>query len=550
MSQEVLAELLAIPEHREWIVYEGLGDGKVLKEYLKHPLSASKKILVLDQEVTDLNALHLSEKRLSFFHGDDTEKFSIFLMNLAKDPLEIAKIQNGTFIRNLDAFLVHRKSYEKLEFILKEGLKLSTSYLGHKQDGLLGLKYVFQNTSWIEKTPGVDLLKNIFKGLPAIVASTGPSLKKSLPEIAAAQDKAVIVCPDASLKILLSAGIRPHFVCSLEREMASRPFFEKISGDDLKETHLVAYPVVPYGVISAFAGHQWMGYRTYRSQGFFETQVPRGYLMAGHSVSHMCASLADHLGCSEIILTGQDLCFDPDNLSSHSENVAYSTWSQASSEEDLRARLKEEGDDLYWGVGNESEKVPTRGYYIVFAREFSDLAKKLKAPIFNATQGGLKIDGLERADLKKKVETWKKHSLNLNEKISEARNNFKGPSTIDFSELKKALKNISGLLLQQAAVLQNLPPRDLQLGMQVVTQSRNFWEELKKDHVTEGFGFEVLGFKVARAESEWLEIKDISHISERLQKSADLMIRFFTELAECLDDVLNLTETEVPHVKK
>jgi len=552
MNQKVLDELLAVPDHREWIVFEGLGDGQVLKEYLQNPLSQKKKLLVLDQEIKNLGERGIDEERISFFHGDNVEKFSIFLMKLAKGPIQIAQLQNGTFIRNLEVFVQHQEAYEKLEYVLREGLKLSTSCLGHKEDGLFGLKFVLQNSNWISKTPGVNLLKDLFKGLPAIIASTGPSLKKSIEDISKAKDKAIIICPDASLKILLAAGIVPHFVCSLEREMASKPFFENLSSEDLGHSQLVSFPLVPSSVIQEFKGPHWVAYRTYRSHGFFESQAPRGYLSAGHSVSHMCASLADHLGCSEILLVGQDLAFDPETLASHSENVAYSTWSDANSEAQLRERLKEEGDDLYWAVGNDREKIPTRGYYIVFAREFSELAKRLKAPILNATKGGMKMDGIERADLTARLQAWKAHGINFAAEINAIRASFQASGSINYAELTGALKNIAGLLDQQHSMLKKMietAGRDIIMTSLIVRQGREFWETLKLDHVAEGFGFEILGYRSAHAESEWIESFEEADSIRRLEQRAEIILSFFSDLSLCLKDALNLIETEVPNVK-
>jgi len=262
---------------------------------------------------------------------------------------------------------------------------------GHFADSLKGFKNSIENLGWIRNTPGICRLKKKFEGSTAVVVSTGPSLTKSLPLLKEYQDKILILAADASLKILLEAGITPHFVFSLERDLDSKPFFENLQWPSAVRSHLIAFPMVPSEVIHAYTGPHWVAYRDYEYFGFFETQYPRSYIHCGPSVAHMAVVSAEYFGCEKVVLVGQDLAYDPDRFSSHADGVSYANLSAESSLAALEKLCVERGEELFWVEGNLRAQVPTSTFYWMFLKIFVDHARKLKIPLLNATAGGAKI---------------------------------------------------------------------------------------------------------------------------------------------------------------
>ncbi|MGY29418.1 DUF115 domain-containing protein, partial [Campylobacter coli] len=65
----------------------------------------------------------------------------------------------------------------------------------------------------------------------AIIVSTGPSLTKQLPLLKKYASKATIFCADSSYPILAKHGIKPDYVCMLERTEITAEFFNHDFGE-------------------------------------------------------------------------------------------------------------------------------------------------------------------------------------------------------------------------------------------------------------------------------------------------------------------------------
>ena len=153
------------------------------------------------------------------------------------------------------------------------------------------------------------------------------------------------IATDARASVLVKAGIMPDFVCTLERGMGSKKYFDAIT-ENLKAP-LVAYPHVPKEVLHAYPGPKLCVYRDYSYYLYMESKLRKGIMPSSSSVAHMCLRLADYLGCAEIILVGQDLSFDPESFQSHVDGIAYSEWQESRSQEKLEKALKDKNKHLF-----------------------------------------------------------------------------------------------------------------------------------------------------------------------------------------------------------
>lgn len=486
--------LPAIPSSSRVVVIAGL-EGPELIQHCLRENDLKRSYLVIDVSgqplaeklrAWDLSAIE-HDPQFIWSVSPDIEEFSTIVLRYFNSRKKILSLSSAFILKDARAFQIFPQELHDLLAAFAQQQKSMKRLTGFKEDGLAGLDRLIENLDWAKKHPGVDRLRDVAKGLPAVVASTGPSLTKSLPDLKNLQNKAVIIAPDASLKALLAAGIYPHFVCSLERDLTSKPFFENLAPFPAEaQTHLVAYTVVPKPVIDAFPGPSWVSFRAYRQHGYFEAQLKKGILLGGHSVSHMCVSLADRLGCSPIVLVGQDLAFDPDRLATHAENTAYADWSLSQSEEQLREKLKGEGDDLYWLPGNTRERVPTRAYYVVFAREFGVMARDLKSKLINSTDGGLKIPFLPWIKFTDVIQDWKSEP-SFFEKIRDLYLEPREPKALMMKPLLDHLQKIRERLAQNLQVAHHLQTDVVKANL------LKTWKDLEEDHVVEGFGLEILG---------------------------------------------------------
>lgn len=174
---------------------------------------------------------------------------------------------------------------------------------------------------------GVADLKDAAAGYPAVVVSAGPSLKKNMHLLAqpGMRDRCVIIAVQTTLKPLLAAGIKPHFVTALDFHQLSKRFYEGLESHDLKDVTLVAEPKVHHFVPDSFPGRLRCCASDFLDKLLKYESSEHGVLPAGATVAHLAVYLARHLGCDPIMLIGQDLGF-PDGLYYAPGTAIHDVW--------------------------------------------------------------------------------------------------------------------------------------------------------------------------------------------------------------------------------
>lgn len=358
------------------------------------------EFVVVEPNVARMNALLndenakslLSHPRVHWWMQRTTDEFFADAYDYLRTPSRLFHMQAALFVTAAQLTTDELSYFETIEDEWVACQRQRIRSLGGVEDSRIGFKNVVDNRATIESHQGIRPLKGEFKDLPAVVISTGPSLKKSLPALKALQNRAVLIAADASLKILRDAEIEPHFVCSMERDEEPKVFFEQLGE---QKSYLVAYPLVPQGVLNAYKGPLAIAYRDYGYFHIMEHELARGILPSSSSVAHMCLRLALYLECKSVALVGQDLAYDPETLQSHSHGVAQSEWAQARSRDEIEKRASEQNlGDVFDVPGNFGAPVPTNSVYFSFMKEFSWEALQTKTPVINCTEGGAVIPNI------------------------------------------------------------------------------------------------------------------------------------------------------------
>lgn len=178
-------------------------------------------------------------------------------------------------------------------------------------NGIATSENVLQNLASFVGTDSVDIVKNRFAGLPAVVVSAGPSLQKNIDTLKNIRDRIVLIAVQTTLKPLLAAGIKPDFVTSLDYHQASRRFFDGLGTEQLKDIHLIAEPKANWHVVDYYRGlgpisllGNEMAQLLLKDIGDKHANLP-----AGATVAHLAFYLAEYIGADPIIFVGQDLAF-------------------------------------------------------------------------------------------------------------------------------------------------------------------------------------------------------------------------------------------------
>ncbi|MCK5708690.1 MAG: motility associated factor glycosyltransferase family protein [Candidatus Aureabacteria bacterium] len=196
------------------------------------------------------------------------------------------------------------KEAEKI--ILSEIISIFESNAFLKEYPYISEKNIAKNFPLYCNSPGVKSLKNIFKGLPALVVASGPSLNASIELIKLNKNKFIIFSVDTSYKYLLHHDIEPHFVISND---IGKENFERHLKDVTGNAFYIAPPTIHNKSFDAFKNKTFMtdastiGFQQWISKYL----LSKGALNPATNSGCFAAGAAVYVGCNPVILTGVDL---------------------------------------------------------------------------------------------------------------------------------------------------------------------------------------------------------------------------------------------------
>ena len=269
---------------------------------------------------------------------------------------------------------------EALRRVKEATYQIIVLYGDAPDDSLLGLKNMLLNLGEIVNNPGINLLYDKFKGKPGIVVATGPSLNKNKHLLKGLEDKALIVAADASLRVLLPMGVRPHIVTSLERIENTSRLFENLPPEEEQDTWLAACPVVPPLTYELYHGPRLVVYRNFAHFKWLE--LDKGTLNTGASGANMAFKICEVLGCDPIILIGQDLAYSKDGQASHAKGHLYGEDSEV--ERDLQKMMVK---------ANDGGMIKTHEIWNLFRTQYEIDVLNYPGTCINSTEGGAFIAG-------------------------------------------------------------------------------------------------------------------------------------------------------------
>ncbi len=161
---------------------------------------------------------------------------------------------------------------------------------------------------WWSRLRDVGLLRDRFKGVPAVIVAAGPSLEKNLAALRPFRDRVVVFAMARSVRLLERYGIQPHFLVHTEaKDYAAlihgctnldRTVFllsEQCHAEFYRFPHQLTLTYQnPANLFSRWVVERFSG-------------LQRTYLPTAGSVATEAFSLATLFGCSPVILLGQDL---------------------------------------------------------------------------------------------------------------------------------------------------------------------------------------------------------------------------------------------------
>ncbi|HQP47352.1 MAG TPA: DUF115 domain-containing protein [Spirochaetota bacterium] len=308
----------------------------------------------------------------------------------------------------------HRPSYT-LDREFYDGIIAETGrYISSKLSDLLTrfefeekwIENIFSNIKALYTSAPVKSLFGKFKGYPGIIVSAGPSLKNNVEILHVAKDRALIVCVDTALKILLHHKIHPHIVMTLDAQKHSIKHFLGIpETNSVLLADMVSFP----SILRTYRGRTMVSTTAKYYSGrdgimkreatpainWIESYAePVGDIQSGGSVATNVFDLLLNLGCSSIILVGQDLAYTGREIhcsgTHHNESwipgINRFTTLDSINQGVIRKR-KIKHVEAFGGAGT----VISDYVFDLYRGWFEDSAQKVSLDVINATEGGARI---------------------------------------------------------------------------------------------------------------------------------------------------------------
>ncbi|EAJ9966802.1 motility associated factor glycosyltransferase family protein [Campylobacter jejuni] len=254
-------------------------------------------------------------------------------------------------------------------------------------DALQGIEQFVYNLPSMITHPSYKELLSKRKNLSdtAIIVSTGPSLTKQLPLLKKYASKATIFCADSSYPILAKHGIKPDYVCILERTEITAEFFNHDFGEFDKDIIFICAGVVHPKAIEYLKDRNLVITQKVLAFPYYINLKDFSYAAVGFSVAHTLSYLATYLSHKNIIFIGQDLAY-AENGNSHPDDYQNSANYESQMYEHILTTA-------YGGNG----KVETHSIWLLFKNWFENEmipnTRKMGITTYNCTEGGARIEG-------------------------------------------------------------------------------------------------------------------------------------------------------------
>ncbi|EOC7445307.1 motility associated factor glycosyltransferase family protein [Campylobacter upsaliensis] len=357
-----------------------------------------------------------------------------------------------------DFYAREQKEILALNSFLMEGFKKSILKQGNDpKDALQGIRQYVYNLDSMIKNPSLKelLAKRGAKFKSCVIVSTGPSLSKQLPLLKEVQERVVIFAADSAYPILMQNDIVPDYVCMVERTDFTAEFFKHDFGNkDDKTTFLLASLVHPNAIeYLEKRGRNYILIPKHLNFAQYVDLKAFGLLPSAVSVAHMAFAIALELEFKELVFIGQDLAYD-DVGHSHPKDYQHSANFESEAYEKIKIVA-------YGGEGF----VESHEIWIFFRQILEDLVKYVvSAKIYNATQGGARIEGMIEKPFSECCKDFNENKQNLEKLQPLSEDKQKEYALKAYAKVKKAFKECVEFQAMLRAYYEDIEPEFLRLN--------------------------------------------------------------------------------------
>jgi Protein of unknown function DUF115 len=278
--------------------------------------------------------------------------------------------------------------------------------------GKIWIQDIIDNVELLLDSPPFLTLRGQYQGVPAFIIGAGPSLDKNIALLEQAAKKGLVFATNSGAVSLGKHGIEPQIVACIESIDASSklrdlPFISRA----VRAFSLTASPdTLRTGTGPLLPVHELVA----QYDGPLQELTGQPGLPVSGSVSTMAFSLARFLGCSPLVLVGQDLAYtegrtyatgtgyESSQATFDAQGLVHLDWNdevlRVHGEAQGIARPREPHRRVpAWGGSGEVDSAASFANIQDWFRRSADLLRKAGSTVrlINASEGGVHIPGFE-----------------------------------------------------------------------------------------------------------------------------------------------------------
>lgn len=383
------AKRIVEKEYQENFVHILFGYGAgYIADALEEKLNGKENIIIVEPflEKLKINNDHVID-------ANDSKKFATILSQKLENYSREVKVICSP---NYDKLAM--KEYKELLQIVKDiqrdkQVDENTIRFGSEswqENYIKNLVYAF-------KDPSLNVLEKRYTS-PVVIASGGPSLTKQIPIIKRMRKFIILIAAGSTINTLLKSDIVPDYVVSIDGGLANYKHFKDLK---LEKTTLFYGMSSHYKIQEEYIGKRYALLTTNdfrvgeHMKDKYKIELP--YMPGGGSVAHFAFTIAMFISSGPIALVGQDLAYT--NNATHARDNKHH---KLIDEQYLKSR------DAFEVEGYLGDKVMTDYVFYSMKKAFEHLHEIIEheSPIFNCTEGGVRLLGFEQISLAKFEEIY------------------------------------------------------------------------------------------------------------------------------------------------
>lgn len=429
--KDAAGHLLTIPPDSKGVaVFIGMGLGYGPLIVLRERPELVKIVIIepsIDMFITALKATDLipliSSEKVDIKIGE------IDFNSLKEELFHEVAISDTHILRHLPSFGWKKTLYEQTDrdaYALLNKINImggTTKYFGETF-----FKNRLANLTMLHHLHNADILKDLFKGRPALLVAAGPSLNTNLEEIKRAKGRCVLIAVDAALNTLLDAGILPDFVTAVDMQAIN---FEKLSNHIQKPWPfaLVIPPKVCPMIVKRFqARHKFLAFDEDLPQMWMTTPLGiRHFMPHMLSVAHLSLGIALHLGADPIVFVGQDLAYSSPDGSDHARGAVFHGTG-----------LPKDREIIYVDAVD-GRQIPSDRSFLGMKTQFEEIINANKRMFINSTAMGANIKGARPMPLAMVIDSYMAEPVYVESLLEKATQNGKAWRSERFIDYAKKI---------------------------------------------------------------------------------------------------------------